>query len=745
VYKGALKTRGNEHSSGNHWRDIKTYTHYALIVSEISGHGMQIFDLAELLDDRTNVAYSEKAHYSEFGNAHNIFVNEDSSFAYAVGTYAGSYGLDACSGGLHFVDIRDPEIPVNAGCYKDDGYTHDVQCVIYAGPDSEYVGREICFASNEDSVTIIDVTNKNSPIQIAKFSYNNGYTHQGWLTEDHNFFIFDDELDEINSVAPIKTQTFILNVRKLRYPEFVGIHSGRTHAIDHNLYVKDNLVFQANYQAGLNILQIGDISKGKLEEFAYFDVYAYSDKANFNGAWSNYPFFPSGTVIVSGIEQGLFVLKVTAEYTPRPTAYPTRSLSPTRTNSPTSASFWELTEGDEKDCEITDNESCVTDGDGSYGNNEKCVYTARQDVIIYSDGVFETEIGSEKAYGNVYDYIQIGTRKYYTSYNEGTAFPEKISLKKGETLKWVSDIVTEAEGYKICGRPQTNAPTRSPVQPSFTPAPTFEAFWEVESGGASCEVSDNGRCVTDGEGSYGNNERCVYTVLQDMIVFSEVFQTQRAFSSYFPYDYMQRGADSFFTSYGGRHNFPANMSLNKGDTLKWFSNGMTVAEGYKICIRRQTNNPTTTTIPSISQSSIPSKLPSFASSMGKSSGPSIKQSTVPTFKVQCEGLEKKLCRKKSGECLFSYKKKEEKKSCFPKKEEWVYDCSQHSTPKGCSYARYCFYMEKLGCTHICEKPSRQKSQRKCVKMKVDSLKICKFSKKINPCHKKCCPVQTLMH
>ena len=40
--------------------------------------------------------------------------------------------------------------------------------------------------------------------------------------------------------------------------------------------------------------------------------YPSSDSASFNGAWSNYPYFESGNVIVSGIEQGLFVLRPTS-------------------------------------------------------------------------------------------------------------------------------------------------------------------------------------------------------------------------------------------------------------------------------------------------------------------------------------------------------------------------------------------------------------------------------------------------
>ena len=87
---------------------------------------MQVFDLKQLLTiDPVDMPleFSNTAHYNEFGNAHNIVINEDTGFAYGVGT-------NTFSGGLHFVDIRDPVNPTAAGGFSGDGYTHDAQCVV---------------------------------------------------------------------------------------------------------------------------------------------------------------------------------------------------------------------------------------------------------------------------------------------------------------------------------------------------------------------------------------------------------------------------------------------------------------------------------------------------------------------------------------------------------------------------------------------------------------------------------------
>ncbi|MEZ5331773.1 MAG: choice-of-anchor B family protein [Thermoanaerobaculia bacterium] len=192
LYAGRLPTQ----TQTSTWRDIKVYADHAFIVSEASGgHGMQVFDLAKL---RTivnppvvfNTSSDLAAHYTGFNNAHNIAINEETGFAYAVGT-------NTCSGGLHMVNIQNPSNPTSAGCFSADGYTHDVECVVYHGPDAGHQGDEICFASNEDTVTVVDVTSKVSPSQLSRTPYSgSGYTHQGWLTPDQRYYIQDDELDE---------------------------------------------------------------------------------------------------------------------------------------------------------------------------------------------------------------------------------------------------------------------------------------------------------------------------------------------------------------------------------------------------------------------------------------------------------------------------------------------------------------------------------------------------------------------
>ena len=301
-------------ANANVWRDIKVYKNHAYIVADGSGpHGMQVFDLTRLRNVRNAPQkFTMDAHYRNINSAHNIVINEETGYAYSVGS---SSGGETCGGGLHMIDIRDPKNPKFAGCFADPqtgrastGYSHDAQCVTYAGPDSTYRGREICMGSNETALSIADVTDKANPKALSRASYPNvGYSHQGWLTPDHQYFYMNDELDEIAGSVP-RTRTLIWDVTDLDDPQLVGEFLGNTEASDHNLYIRDHLMYQSHYQAGLRIVDISD-PKNPVE-IGFFDTVPYGEnKPGFGGSWSNYPYFKSGTIIVTSGNEGLFMLK----------------------------------------------------------------------------------------------------------------------------------------------------------------------------------------------------------------------------------------------------------------------------------------------------------------------------------------------------------------------------------------------------------------------------------------------------
>ena len=131
-------------------------------------------------------------------------------------------------------------------------------------------------------------------------------TKAGSQKTTSNFYV-NDELDEVGGTQAL-TRTLIFDVRDLDDPILVKEHMGTTAASDHNLYVRGNFMYQSNYGSGLRILDISDPANPV--EVGYFDVNPVgNNEADFTGTWSNYPYFKSGTIIVTGIESGVFMLK----------------------------------------------------------------------------------------------------------------------------------------------------------------------------------------------------------------------------------------------------------------------------------------------------------------------------------------------------------------------------------------------------------------------------------------------------
>ncbi len=308
VVGNMMRTDG---SPGAWWRDVKVYKDHAYVVADGSRqHGMQILDLTTLRDiDPADmpIELEPSGHYTGVASSHNIIINEDTGFAYAVGNDSGG---ESCGGQLHMISLEDPKNPQFLGCYThpEFGGTHDAQCVVYHGADPDYNGKEVCLNSNGSAFIVADVSDKSNPTTVSVAYYpNTNYTHQGWLSEDHNYFFMNDELDEMNDVVD-HTRTLIWDMSDLDEPILVNEFYLDSSASDHNLYVKGKYMYQSNYQAGLRILDISDPENPV--EVGHFDTApAAPDVKGFAGSWSNYPYFKSGIIAVSSQGEGLYLVR----------------------------------------------------------------------------------------------------------------------------------------------------------------------------------------------------------------------------------------------------------------------------------------------------------------------------------------------------------------------------------------------------------------------------------------------------
>ena len=312
VYLGKLTsaTGGN-----NSWRTFRTDGDFLFVGSEADGHGVQVFDLKRLRGVTVPQAFTHDARYTRVSNVHTLVAN--AGFLYLAGsTSSGGASNPVCtSGGLHVVDVRNPLQPTYAGCYTGDGYTHEAQCLTYSGPDADYAGKEMCFAYQgqegsvfQGEVAIVDMTDKANPVRISQANYPNpGYSHQGWLTPDGTRILINDEFDE----SPQGARTIVVNVADLDSPEFEFNYYAPVATYAHNLYTVGNYAYMSNYESGLRIVDIRNLASEQMTEVASFDTYQQGNSFQYEGQWMNYPFFASGTIVASDINNGLFVLRPT--------------------------------------------------------------------------------------------------------------------------------------------------------------------------------------------------------------------------------------------------------------------------------------------------------------------------------------------------------------------------------------------------------------------------------------------------
>ncbi len=288
------------------WRNVKTYKTYAYSVSE-GGGGIQVFDLAQI----DNGIITELPSITTGGSTatHTMIINKQTGFLYRMG---------GSTNGVRVYNLEpNPAAPLYVTSWNPK-YTHDG--VVYNYTTGPYAGKEIFFAcggtnggQTATGMDILDVTNKSNIVTLGRFTYPQAYfCHQVWMSEDLQYAYINDELDEDN--IGVYNRGIIANISNLAAPTFAGTYTTGLVSIDHNEYVKGNNLFCSNYTTGLRIFDI--TNRASPTPTAYFDTYPDDDalaRSTFNGLWSNYPFLPSGTILGSDIERGLFVWKVGEE------------------------------------------------------------------------------------------------------------------------------------------------------------------------------------------------------------------------------------------------------------------------------------------------------------------------------------------------------------------------------------------------------------------------------------------------
>ena len=364
VFLGKIQSQ-DPAAIGNIWGDPATFGNYGYFVTENVPSRIVIVDFSGL--DALGPASSPDtplpapaSFWSGGGylSSHNIFINQDSGFAYVAGVRLDAAG-NACGNpsparfNTLILDLdADPMNPSVAACLDNVG-EHDFYVVNYTGPDPDYQGSEIAFVFDGRDRTgaaiggfteIWDVTDKANISQLASFRLPGlVFSHNGWTTNEQDFLFIGDEIDELvlagwaftpffaqppdETTNKPQTGTYIVDIRDLDNPVFFDRYEDGTVGLDHNFVVEGDKLYIASYTSGTRVLQINRDSNDdvSLAPYAVTDteprlqenILNIKQEENFGsaflGQWGIYAFPNSDTIIASDINNGLIVMELSDE------------------------------------------------------------------------------------------------------------------------------------------------------------------------------------------------------------------------------------------------------------------------------------------------------------------------------------------------------------------------------------------------------------------------------------------------
>jgi choice-of-anchor B domain-containing protein len=263
------------------WRDVKTFNDKAYVVNEQSG-GLLIVDLSNL-PSSAPFQYITQIDTFNYQTAHNIFIDEN-----GVGYLLGS---NISNQGAFMIDLNtvNPFAPIFLGLY-DDQYVHDA----YARGDTLYTAE-----IGNGTFSIVDVSDKQNPIVLARQFTSSAYTHNCWLSDNGQYLITTDE--KAGAYVDIYDISNLNNIKLLDQYQ----NSPQDSVIPHNTYFLGNYIYTSYYRNGVTLVDATD--KENLVEVGSYDTSPFPSAEGFEGNWGVYPYLPSVRILASDREEGLFI------------------------------------------------------------------------------------------------------------------------------------------------------------------------------------------------------------------------------------------------------------------------------------------------------------------------------------------------------------------------------------------------------------------------------------------------------
>ena len=275
-------------------RDYHEYKGYIYAVSDEGQSSMQIIDISQLPDTVT-MAYDSD---SIFIQSHNIFIDTSHARLYSFLT---STPLERNTRGVVVYDISEPTNPKYIKHFGEFGilrpnHVHD-----------GYIRDHIAFLNcGNDGFAIMDFTDLDNPQSLGVLNSNaylqSGYNHSGWASDDCSFYYMADETwgTDIKAVD-------LSDKADMTVTNFFDAGNSSPNSITHNQVVACDYLYVSYYYDGLQVFDVSDASNP--QRVMQFNTSSRSIQRNYEGAWGVYPHLPSGNILVSDMQEGLFVIE----------------------------------------------------------------------------------------------------------------------------------------------------------------------------------------------------------------------------------------------------------------------------------------------------------------------------------------------------------------------------------------------------------------------------------------------------
>ena len=271
-------------------RDYHHYGCYLYAACDEGPSTLQIIDCSNL-PASVEVVYDSDAL---FRRAHNIFIDADAAKLYAMGVGGGGLGYNP----LRIYDLADPVDPQFVGVYNQFGglfpsHVHD-----------GFVRNNIAFLNlGFTGMAVVDFSDTANPQTLGTLTTYpfSGYNHSGWPTDDGQYYYLADE----NHGYRMKILD-VSDYSDITYAGLFDAESESTQSIPHNQIVACDYLYVSYYYDGLQVYDISDPVDP--QRVLYYPTSTRTNTGSYEGAWGVYPFLPSGLILVSDMQEGLFVL-----------------------------------------------------------------------------------------------------------------------------------------------------------------------------------------------------------------------------------------------------------------------------------------------------------------------------------------------------------------------------------------------------------------------------------------------------